>query len=84
MWTAPLNYTREDFERVAAPALVLVADRDELVPVEEAVEMYRRLPRGELAVIPGANHGGFFAANVASFQSVILDFLQRNAGAAVV
>jgi len=77
MWTTPLNYTAKDFAEVVAPTLVLIGDRDELVPVEEAAEMYRQLSNAELAVVPDADHGAFFSAKVATFQSLILDFLQR-------
>ena len=79
MWTTPLDYAADDFKRVVAPVLVLIGDRDELVPVEEAVEMYRLLPRAQLAVVPGADHGAFFSDEVTAFQSVILDFLLRHA-----
>lgn len=59
MWTTPLNYTAKDFAEVVAPALVFIGDRDELVPVEEAAEMYRQLGDAELAVVPEADHGAF-------------------------
>ena len=78
MWLTPLNYTPEDFARVVAPTLVLLGDRDELVPVEEAAKMYDLLPTAELAVVPGAEHGAFFAARVDAFQSLMLDFLSRH------
>jgi pimeloyl-ACP methyl ester carboxylesterase len=57
---------------------VLLGDRDELVSVEEAVEMVRQLPRAELAVVPGADHGAFFSARVTTFQALMLDFLSRH------
>ena len=78
MWTTPLNYGPDDFAAVVAPTLVLIGDRDELVPVEEAVEMARLLTTAELAVVPGADHSAFFSAKVASFRSIVLDFLLRN------
>lgn len=80
MWTTPLNYTADDFRRVVAPTLVLNGDRDELVSVEEAAEMFHLLPHGELAVVPGADHGAFFSARVDAFQALILNFLLRNGG----
>jgi pimeloyl-ACP methyl ester carboxylesterase len=76
-WTNPLNYTQDDFAKVVAPALVLVGDRDELIPTEEAAEMYRLLPAAELAIVPGADHGAFFSEKVTLFQSLMLDFLFR-------
>ncbi len=75
MWMTPLNYSPDDFAGVVAPTLVLLGDRDGIITLEEAVEMYRLLPNAELAVIPGADHGSFLSAKVASFQAVMLDFL---------
>jgi pimeloyl-ACP methyl ester carboxylesterase len=77
MWTTPFDYPPEALARVGAPTLVLVGDRDEVLPVEEAAELYRRLPAAELAVVPGADHGDFFLAKVAAFQAPMLDFLRR-------
>jgi pimeloyl-ACP methyl ester carboxylesterase len=78
MWTTPFDYGPEALARVAAPTLVLLGDRDEILPVEEAAELYRRIPAAELAVIPNADHGDFFAARVDAFQSAMLDFLRRH------
>ena len=80
MWNATLNYTADDFARVVAPTLVLLGDRDGLVPLEEGVAMYRRLPNAEFAVVPGAEHTDFIdsPAKVALVQPLILDFLQRH------
>jgi len=78
MWATPLNYAPEGFAQVAAPTLVLIGDRDELVSVEEATEMFRLLPRAKLAVVPGAVHGAFFSEKVTPFQSLMLDFLLRH------
>jgi pimeloyl-ACP methyl ester carboxylesterase len=57
MWITPLRYTAKHFAQVVAPTLVLLGDRDELVSVDEATEMFHLLPRGELAVVPDADHG---------------------------
>ena len=54
--------------------LVLLGDRGELVSVEEAAEMFLLLPHGELAGVPGADHGAFFSTTVDTFQSLILSF----------
>ncbi|MDQ5823774.1 MAG: alpha/beta hydrolase [Chloroflexota bacterium] len=80
LWNATLNYTPEDFAQVAAPALVLIGDRDGFVPVEEALSMYRLLPNAELAVLPCSEHSDFIfsPAKVALLQPLILDFLQRH------
>jgi len=41
---------------IAAPALVVRGDKDPLVPQPWAEEVTRRLPRGELCVLPGLGH----------------------------
>lgn len=80
MWNATLNYTPADFARVVAPTLVVLADRDGFVPVEEGVEMYRLLPNAELAVVPRSEHTDliFSPEKVAILQPIILDFLRRH------
>jgi pimeloyl-ACP methyl ester carboxylesterase len=45
-----------DLAGVKSRTLVMVGDDDE-VSLEHAVEMYRGLPDGELAVVPGTSHG---------------------------
>ena len=80
MWNAHLNYTPDDFARIVAPTLVLLGDRDDFVPVEDAAAMYRLLPNAELAVVPGADHTDliFSRAKIATIQPLILDFLLRH------
>lgn len=41
---------------VQAPTLIIVGDRDPLVPLEHALEMYRTIPRAALWVMPHATH----------------------------
>jgi pimeloyl-ACP methyl ester carboxylesterase len=47
----------EDIRSINAPAFVIIGTEDVVRP-EHAVEMYRLLPHGELAILPGA-HGEF-------------------------
>lgn len=84
MWNAQLNYTPDDFARVVAPTLVLVGDRDGFVPVEDAVEMYRLLPKAELVVVPAADHTDliFSPAKAAVVQPLLVDFLLRHSNSA--
>jgi pimeloyl-ACP methyl ester carboxylesterase len=62
------------------PTLLLVGDRDEFVPVEDTLAMYRLIPEAELAVVAGASHG-FFLTRPAAFTTVVLDFLMRQRAA---
>jgi pimeloyl-ACP methyl ester carboxylesterase len=50
------GYTYADFAKITAPTLILSGDRDNVCSVEQAVEAYRQLPHGELAVLPGHGH----------------------------
>ena len=46
---------------ISAPALVMVGDRD-VMSVEHSAKMAKLLPHGELAVLPGAEHGAYIGA----------------------
>lgn len=81
MWLTPLDYRPADWQAVTVPTLVVLGDRDQLIPVEQAVEMYRLLPHGELAVVPGADHL-FPFVQVEYFAHIILAFLARHRGQA--
>jgi pimeloyl-ACP methyl ester carboxylesterase len=48
--------TGMDLEGVNIPVMVSVGDRDELIPVQEAVDLYKALPNGQLAIFPDTNH----------------------------
>ncbi|MGI5268794.1 alpha/beta fold hydrolase [Nonomuraea sp. CA-218870] len=45
----------DELRAVACPALVMAAD-DDIVTLEHTLELYRSLPDGYLAIVPGASH----------------------------
>jgi pimeloyl-ACP methyl ester carboxylesterase len=49
------DWPEEDIRSIGAPTLVMIGDADIIRP-EHAVEMFRLLPHGQLAVLPGTNH----------------------------
>ena len=49
------DWPPEVMRSIDAPTLVLVGDRDVVLP-EHAVEMFHLLPHGQLAVLPGTDH----------------------------
>lgn len=51
------DWKESDVRSIQAPTLVVIGDRD-LIRPEHAVEMYRLLPHGRLAILPGI-HGGY-------------------------
>jgi pimeloyl-ACP methyl ester carboxylesterase len=46
----------EDYETIQQPVLVMLGDRDKMVSLEETVAVYKKLPNGQLMVLPGTEH----------------------------
>jgi len=76
MWWTSLHYTAEDFYKITAPTLILVGDRDGLIELRQAVDMYHLIPNAELVVLPNTTHVS--AVNDLSIN-IVLDFLLRHA-----
>lgn len=51
------NFTPDELGALQLPVLVIGGDRDPIVPLEQSVRLYRALPQGRLAVLPGVGHG---------------------------
>ena len=51
------DWRPEDIQSIEAPTLLMIGDADSVRP-EHAVEMFRLLPRAQLAVLPGG-HGAY-------------------------
>jgi pimeloyl-ACP methyl ester carboxylesterase len=66
MWAAEPTLTVEELQTIDSPTLLLIGDRDIVTP-EQAVEMYRAIPDGQLCVAPNAGHGVMPAETVLSF-----------------
>jgi pimeloyl-ACP methyl ester carboxylesterase len=49
------DWRAQDIRSIDAPTMVMIADGD-IVRPEHAVEMFRLLPHGRLAVLPGTDH----------------------------
>ena len=47
--------TDDDLRQIAAPALIVWGDRDQFLPIDDAVALYRALPQARLAVVPNAD-----------------------------
>ena len=60
--------------QVACPALVVRGGRDRVVPTAWALEVTRRLPRAELAVVPGYAHMAHYSGALA-VAAVLRPFL---------
>jgi len=62
---------------VTCPTLVLYPDRSPIFDVEQGVEFYHRLPRGELAVIPDCGHNTY-DEKPEEYLMFVTDFLKRH------
>jgi pimeloyl-ACP methyl ester carboxylesterase len=56
MWLGPVYVTDEQIQSIIAPTLLIAGDHDPYNQTEKSVEIFRLLPNGELAIIPGCGH----------------------------
>ena len=66
MWAAEPSFTSEELQRIEAPMLLIIGDRDIVTP-EHAVEMFRTIPGAQLCVVPNAAHGALPKERVLTF-----------------
>jgi pimeloyl-ACP methyl ester carboxylesterase len=59
--------TVADLAGYPGPALVMVGDSDEEIPIEHTLALHRGLPNAQLAVLPGTGHGGIDTRIVINF-----------------
>ncbi|WP_408025791.1 alpha/beta fold hydrolase [Tenacibaculum sediminilitoris] len=50
------NISHAELKKVTAPVLVMIGDRD-IVKNEHAVEVFNALPKAQLCIMPGGDHG---------------------------
>jgi pimeloyl-ACP methyl ester carboxylesterase len=79
MWLDYAGLGADELRRIRVPTLVVVGDRDELIPLELAIALYRALPEAELAICPRMEHDGPTPERAAVFASLIRDFALRHA-----
>ncbi|WP_243214437.1 MULTISPECIES: alpha/beta fold hydrolase [Methylobacterium] len=68
------NRIAEKVRRIGQPTLVVWGTRDDIVPRSFVADLADALPRGRLAVIPGAAHGINYS-HPEAFTAVLLPFL---------
>ena len=62
-----------DLGKISARTLVMIGDDDQ-VTLEHALQFYRALPRGELAIVPGTSHG-LLVEKTELCNRILLEFL---------
>lgn len=69
------DWPADSLRSIEAPTLLMVGDADVIRP-EHAVEMFRLLPRAQLAILPGTDHMMFVKETTAQVQ-MIEEFLNE-------
>ena len=74
-WLTVPRYGESQLASITEPTLVIAGDRDEMAGLDQALRLYRNIPRAELAIIPGADHG---AADQPLFWDTTRTFIERH------
>jgi pimeloyl-ACP methyl ester carboxylesterase len=69
--------TVADLAGYPGPALVMVGDDDDEIPMEHTIALRQGLPRAQLAVVPGAGHG-LPVEKPELFNRLVVDFLTED------
>ena len=56
LWLTPVVIEPADLKTIKIPVLVMAGDHD-FTAIEETVEIYQNLPRGQLMILPATGHG---------------------------
>ncbi|MFX0113281.1 MAG: alpha/beta fold hydrolase [Candidatus Hodarchaeota archaeon] len=58
MWYAPDNFVfpGQKVKTILNPVLLILGDRDSIINVEHAVQMFRMIPNSQLAIFPNRDH----------------------------
>lgn len=75
LWLTVPRYGESQLASITEPTLVITGDRDEMAGLDQALRLYRHIPRAELAVIPAADHA---AAAQPLFWDATRTFIERH------
>jgi pimeloyl-ACP methyl ester carboxylesterase len=81
LWLNDQDYQPHDLAKITAPTLVLLGDRDEPIPVEQALHMYNHISQAELAVVPATGHDLPYT-KTDIFARILLAFFERHVDSA--
>lgn len=79
MWLDYEGLRPGELQAIQTPLLVLAGDRDELIPLDLSISLYRALADAELAICPSLSHDGPTPERAPVLASLIRDFAQRHA-----
>jgi pimeloyl-ACP methyl ester carboxylesterase len=76
LWLTPFHYDNATLTRIDAPTLILVGDRDDLVPLDLTLQLFHAIPSAALCVVPQADHD-FPGRHPLQFAKIVSDFVTR-------
>lgn len=68
------NISHSELKKIEAPVLVMISDRD-IIKNEHAVEIFNNIPKSQLCILPGTDHGAP-RNNSKIFNEVVARFLE--------
>jgi pimeloyl-ACP methyl ester carboxylesterase len=75
LWLTPVIATPDELKTIKIPVLVMAGDQD-FTSIEDTTLIYRSLPAGQLAILPGTGHGTF-SARPDLANLITREFLER-------
>lgn len=66
----------EDLKQIRSKTLIVSGDRDEILGIDPAFSLHKKLPNSELWIVPGTGHIAIVGPNQADFLNKSLQFLQ--------
>ena len=78
MWLDYEGLRPDELQAIQTPILVLAGDRDQLIPLNLSLALYRALPNAELAICPQLSHDGPTPERATVLASLIRDFARRH------
>ena len=73
IWKVEPDIAQDDLATIQCPVLAMAGD-DDVVRHEHTIDLFERLPLGQLAIVPGTSHG-LVKEKPAIVQALIADFL---------
>lgn len=69
------NISNKELKNITAPVLLMIGDRD-IIKNEHAVEIFNYIPKSQLCIMPGRNHGAPRNDSTV-FNSIVTHFLEN-------
>lgn len=76
LWQTSPHYSEQEISSITTPTLVVAGDQEQFVDINHTVRLFQLLKRGELCIIPNADHR-VFGRRPDLFNEAALEFLLR-------